>query len=525
MAQDSAAGPSWDACLKAPTRACILDEALADALAVESSDARASLLGRVVQALATAGNLQSAFQAAQSIPPDRTMPRLTALQSIANAQIRLGLPRDARETLIQARRLADTLTGQLSRAETLYAIGQLEAEAGMATEAAGAFQESLRLAESLEIPAGGNPCQVFPSTEGQLDQLLKRLAQQQATTGNISDSLRTARLIRYEPRVRAEALRLIAGTQAQIGLKDEAAPTLREALEAAHAAQTPPERWPSCPMNRHLGSSGATYVGMLCDVFKAQAKAGLIEDASATLEEAFQYIADLKDDPLVKTDTSGVFSFLKVDVARINAWAAVAEAQHDAGLKTQSAATFERATQAAADLTETKSRIATFTLLGRAQFKAGRIPEAVRALDGALESARALDDNAERVSELLRVLEIRAEAGLDADAASAQALEAARSVADGSRRTSYLHRLALVQVKMGRREEAVATYREALDGADAIADERSRSFTLNLMLRGMAGNPAQARLIAGSAPQAARLAHSMEGRVHALVLVANALPD
>jgi hypothetical protein len=79
---------------------------------------------------------------------------------------------------------------------------------------------------------------------------------------------------------------------------------------------------------------------------------------------------------------------------------------------------------------------------------------------------------------------------------------------------------------MGRREDAVATYREALAATDAIASTSTRTNVLFGMIVGF--GPPPARLIAESAPQAARIAQSIEvelRRSDALVVIANALPN
>jgi hypothetical protein len=80
-------------------------------------------------------------------------PRITALVAVEGAQSRRGLASDARETLMQARRLAYALKDQFGRAEAPRSIGEGESEAGMVTEAEATFQEKLRqVEESLDIP-------------------------------------------------------------------------------------------------------------------------------------------------------------------------------------------------------------------------------------------------------------------------------------------------------------------------------------------------------------------------------------
>ena len=83
---------------------------------------------------------------------------------------------------------------------------------------------------------------------------------------------------------------------------------------------------------------------------------------------------------------------------------------------------------------------------------------------------------------------------------------------------------------MGRREDAVATYREALAAADAASDTlMMRSNALAQLIYGVPGiSPPKRRLIADTAQQAAHIAQSIAGvlsRASALVAIASALPN
>jgi hypothetical protein len=141
----------WDKCLQAPTRACILDEALISALLV--GPAASYQIGQVAEAQASAGNIETALRIAHSIPPGQK-PRVTALRSIARAQASRGSVNEARQTFIEAHQLADALEDPLSRAELLQSIAQAEADAGMAAEPTGTCQASLEIAEALEMHPG-----------------------------------------------------------------------------------------------------------------------------------------------------------------------------------------------------------------------------------------------------------------------------------------------------------------------------------------------------------------------------------
>jgi tetratricopeptide (TPR) repeat protein len=346
----------WDKCLQAPTRACILDEAMVRALM--DGPVGSYQVGQVAEAQASAGNFETALRIAHSIPPGQK-PRVTALRSIARAQASLGSVNKARQTFIEAHQLADAFESQLSHAELLLTIAQAETAAGMATEATGTFDASLKIAEAVEIHESPE-CVVFPEPESRLSALLKALAEQQARAGNVPDALRAARAIKYDESTRARALQIVAEIQVQRGLQNEAGTVLKEALDAARASQTP-SHWASCPRVLHTAAEGS--VDLLCSVAKAQAVAGLMQDATTTLEEALQFI------PMIH----GI-SVLKADVSRSFALSEIAEAQSEAGLEPQSTATFERAAQASSEVGEAMGRIMALNRLGRAQYKSGRVP-------------------------------------------------------------------------------------------------------------------------------------------------------
>ena len=363
--------------------------------------------------------------------------------------------------------------------------------------------------------------------ESRLDSLLRGLAEQQARAGSLSNALRTVRSIVYEPSVRAKTLQAIAEIQAQSGQKDAAGQVLREALVWFQVP--PPERWPSCPNVRHLPPSGDLDALTLGSIAKTQAKAGLTDEAAAMFGKALQLIPKIKDPAYLKAASDSVaIGFLKADVPKVSALSAVARAQHEAGFEAQSTATFEQAMQAAMTLGEPIHRAVKLGELGREQHQIGRDAEATRALDSALEAARAVN-GAPRAYYLLTVLTARIEAGLMADAGAtlAQAMAEVSQSITGWRRVPLLRLIAEVQEEMGRREDAVATYREALAAADAAGDTLMRSNALAQLIYGFPG-PSHARLIAESAPQAARIAQSMAGelrRASALVAIASALPN
>jgi hypothetical protein len=180
--------------------------------------------------------------------------------------------------------------------------------------------------------------------------------------------------------------------------------------------------------------------------------AGLTDEGAAMFGKALQLVPKIKDPAYL--------------VSKVSALSTVAKAQHEAGFEALSAMTFEQAMQAAMALGEPIHRAVLFSQLGREQHQIGRDAEATRALGSALEAARAVN-GAPPAHYLLTVLAARIEAGLMAHAGAtlAQAVaETSQSIMEGWRRVPLLYLISSVQEEMGRREDAVATYREAPGG-------------------------------------------------------------
>jgi tetratricopeptide (TPR) repeat protein len=450
---------------------------------------------------------------AHEMPSDQTSAAL--LRSIARAQARLGLANEAKQTFIQAHQLADAIEDPLGRAELLQSIAQAEADAGTAIEATGTFEASLKIAEAVEIHQSSQ-CVVIPEPERRLAYLLEALAEQQARAGDISHALRAARAIRCDEPTRARALQTVAEIQVQRGLQAEAGVILKEALDAVHAPQAP--YWPSCPRVLRKAPDASFYVELLCAVAKAQAVAGLMQDAAATLEQALQLVPAIKGSSLTKADFS-----------RSLALSQIAAAESKAGLKPQSAATLERAAQASSEIGEAKDRVAALSRLGRTQHEAGRVQDAAGSFDTALALARGVENGAQRAIALLHVVDAKIEAGLAADATDslAEALEATRSIADKSGRVALLSRIAQAQDKAGRPQDAAFTYPEALDAGDAATSQGARINLLLTAIRQWPGQQQNAKLIAEAAPRLLRMVQSIDERRRAevLIVIANALPN
>jgi tetratricopeptide (TPR) repeat protein len=221
-------GTLWDTCLKAPVRACVLDEALALALPIDAKQQRANLLGSITEAWAKGGDVDQALRVAKLIPEG---PPIFVLHAIAEAQAKAGRRKDAGETIEQALELAYSLKDRLQQAYWLDAIARTQMETGATAEAAVTFDQALQSAQSFRIDARpGSLAFWFPAQS--LDGLLKGLASEQADAGQIVEALQTARSIKHDVKARADALRAVSAVQTKVGLTREAAATLDEALAA-----------------------------------------------------------------------------------------------------------------------------------------------------------------------------------------------------------------------------------------------------------------------------------------------------
>jgi hypothetical protein len=167
VAQNSDTASNWKACATAPTRACVLDQALALVLSYRTVTDQppaepttpgaliAVQLKSIAESYANAGDIEAALRVAASISEDHRS-LVSALCVIASSQVKLGRPSDAKETLVRVRLVAAQIKDPLDRAEALQFIGKTEAEAGMATEGSSTFEQALTLAETIKMPVSSN---------------------------------------------------------------------------------------------------------------------------------------------------------------------------------------------------------------------------------------------------------------------------------------------------------------------------------------------------------------------------------
>jgi tetratricopeptide (TPR) repeat protein len=514
LAGGLAGSSDWPTCLNAPSRACILDEALIRALLVGPAASRE--LGEIAELQVAMGNLELARRIEQSIPSDQRA-RVIALAAIVRAQVGSGNAGEAEQTLIQAHRLAGAMQDRLTRAEALLTIGQAEADAGRAAEATRTLSESVKQADGVEIRVGST-CLIMSAPEDRLDGLFRMIAEQLAKAGDIPGSIRVARSIVYKPQIRTEALRGIGEIAARDGRQSEAAAILRDAVEAAGASQSPPQHWPSCPGMKFGPASPDFYVDLLDQIAVTQGRIGVVEDATATLDLALGVVPDIKDS-----------SFWKAEVSRCLVLSAIAATQRKVGLKSQAEVTFQRAAQAASEIGEPRHHVMALTRLARAEYEGGRVPEVTGTFNTALAFARALENPAQRAGELQNLAEAEVGLGLGSEAGPvlSEALGATRSIPDRSGRVHLLSRIARAQANAGQLQDGLSIYAEALDALESTDNPGQRRSLLFTVIRGWPGQQQDARLVADSAPRLLRINDAIDDKQNAavLILIAKALPQ
>ena len=98
-------GRSWQDCLKAPDRDCVLNEAMNQVYLLDRTDRRAALVAAVSETLAKAGEIDQATQLSTQIP-DRLLARIAVEREIAVAQARSLHHKEAEAAFDRALQLA-----------------------------------------------------------------------------------------------------------------------------------------------------------------------------------------------------------------------------------------------------------------------------------------------------------------------------------------------------------------------------------------------------------------------------------
>jgi tetratricopeptide (TPR) repeat protein len=509
-------GRSWEDCLKAPDRACVLDKAIDLVTLMDLMDRRRqALVAAIAETWAQAGDIDAATQLVTQIS-DRTLARAAALREIAAAQARTRQHAQAEATFDQALQLAYGWKDPLQRAEALHSIGQAQAAAGMKAGADAAFDQALQAAATVRI-LGEKGRVSLPAPETRLARLLQQLAMRQAEVGEMAQALQIARSIPYDLKMRARTLLALADLQTRAGLPAEA--TLDEALAAEHDGRGGMAKWPSWAELGIRGNDISGDVSLLCDIAKAQARAGLTAKAVASFDEALHAAEAIpRRDPTIGLTVGNQEEAL--------ALMRVADAQREAGLGAAARATLDRATTTEEAITVDGERPRTLALLAVVRAKAGDADAAQDLFAHALSTARARPEVRHRVLALKAVAIAQSDAGLRNDAAStfAEAVELARQQDELLREISDSER------GVGLTPEAAATFAAALTAA-LSGDEQGKANRVIQVIRTIADNDRGHGVVAASPALRTRLLEATEviadplGQAEMLSVIARALPN
>jgi tetratricopeptide (TPR) repeat protein len=504
-----ASSRSWEDCLKAPDKECVLNEAIDQLYLMDRTDRRAALIGSVAQSWAKAGEIEKAEQLAWQLP-DRLLIRTTVLREIAAAQARAARQKDAQATFGAALQLAYGWKDPLERGEVLYAIAAAQAEVAMKAVADITFDQALQAAEAVHI-AGEKGRIVLPSPESRLARLLRSLALHTAEDSGIPQAMEIARSIPYDAATRVETLLALADVQMRAGASPEA--VLDEALVAVRDPGSSVAQWPSFRDSGIMTKGSSGNVRLLCDIGRAQSRAGLMGDARATFDEALQTIVGALSLPPSAT---------ALPTASSDALADIADAQREAGLTSAAHETLYRAAMAADATTPDRARAIALARVAEVRSKAADPTPDYFA--HALAVARTLDNRAS-ASALLAVASSEARVGLrDAAAGSfAEAIELARE--DGR----MLREAASAQLRAGLIGEAAATFEHAFTAT--MADTKRTLFDLPQLARMIAYDGQGNALLAVSPTLGVRLLEAADtvteriARAELLSAIARALPN
>ena len=432
---------------------------------------RQTIIAAIAGTWAQAGEIDRALELAAQVP-DRlfasspTSPpnalRIGVLQEIAAAQVRAAHREQAEATFGQALQLADGWNDPLLRAQALHAIARAEAAAGMKAAA---------------------------------DATLDRALQVVATVHVIGEKGVTLLLL------------ALADLQMRAGLAAEE--TLDEALAAEHDARSGRAEW---RLDVGIAVQNPGNYLLLCDIAKAQARAGLPVKTAGTFDEALQAAQAITTRFQVRGD-----------VAVASALAHVADAELEAGLVATARETLDRAAAVAGVITNNRDLARVLPVLAEVRTKAGDATPDLFARS--LAVARALPDDRDRAHALQLAARAQANAGLRNEAARTFA-EAARTVAQDGQ---MLSSIADAQRGTGFIAEAALTFDQAL-AVTLSGDEQEKGDRVASLIRTIARYRGPA--LAAAAPtlrlrlvDAAEAVPDRMTRADMLSIIARTLPN
>jgi tetratricopeptide (TPR) repeat protein len=496
---------SWEDCLNAPDRACVLDEAIALLYLQDRGERRYAVVASVAETWARAGEIDRATRLAVQVP-DWLLGRIAMLREIAAAEARASHREEAEAGFDRALQLAYRWKDPMERAETLYAIVQAQEAVGMKADADITFDQALQAVTKVVIHEKGQP--PFRGPIQGLAALLRQLAVHQAEAGEIAQALRVARYIAYNLETRARTLLAIGDLQMRAGVSPEA--TLDEALAAEGDARS------GIPWSNGIRVTMPGNTDLLCDIAKMQARAGLTAKAVATLDEALRSARAIA--------MPGTF-LIKRDTDIAGALMRVADAQREVGLNAAAGETLERA----ASIVEANfgdGRADALARLAEARTKAG--DSAQDSFARALSIARALPNDFQRAQALMRVALAQVGAGLRSE--GVRTFTEAVGFARSEDAPILLADIANAQYRAGLMEEAAATFEEALSST-LSSNDKGKTASPVMLIHAIADNGRGTVLVAASPSLHLRLLEAADtitdrvGRAEMLTIIARALPN
>jgi tetratricopeptide (TPR) repeat protein len=398
---------AWAVCVTAPTRPCVLDEALRLIRATEEAQSRSG---------------RADFE----------------LTSIAGAQAKTG-------------RIDDAL--QLARSIKNSEIGNLAYEyIAEALAKAGKTSEALRIAHSI---TGGNRTAI-----------LLGIVRRQAMAGRTSNALQLMQALEHDDYARAVALAGIAEAQARAGLADEAAATFKRSLALIPSISREFDRVDAlseiaeAQMNAGLTREAATSLtqalevaqaithtmqrgGALASIAKARARAGKMSDA-LQLAQAIESQSHREDALRLIVEAQAVAQARagKIDEAMQLAQSILS----DTAAKTLAAeGKLNEALRLAQAIKDEFSRARALALVARAQAKAGRAEDATATFKLSLQTAQSIKHEAFRALGLAQIARVQTEARLNGEGAATfkRSLQVAQSITDKAKRAGALGNIAM----------------------------------------------------------------------------------
>jgi tetratricopeptide (TPR) repeat protein len=516
-ADASGASGAWEACLKAPTRVCVLQAAAEAARAIparnDDFDQRASILSQISDAqfaaglsteaattidealwiatpiksiyahdealreiakvLARAGRLADATSAAGSIRSQYFQPE--AIGDIAVVEGRAGRLDDAlRRTLaIEDPRTRARVTRRV--AWDLRAAAVARGEDGKIVAALAAVQDIEQQVPRPMFYTGIHHPSEFPPA-------LAIIAQAQARAGRIEDAMQTTQLV-ADSRERSEAFTLIADVLAQAG-------ATASALKVARAADDREEVLGAILDRRLVRKLAALDLRPAREIAAEEeiARSSVQAETPGDALDVSSAFADTRQHPIALAIVATAFakSGRPAEAAEIAAaingkpgafaWRAIAEAQAKAGQSVQSIASFDRAVQAALSFDPHDSLL---TRIAVSQAEAGQIDDALHVTTLIGRDRRDTLTGGDRRDAFRAIAKAQARAGVppgpgvdaEALAEAGRIDEAVKAVVKESRafqRSDLLAQIAKARAAAGRIGEAKQVAQHIADARDKV---------------------------------------------------------